>query len=142
VGWRRWLQSCLVWAADWVPGIAFLAACIMLLWRYFLTDYPIQLLDFLKPVLVLLFVLIVLHLTMLLLLPMRWPTIRGDFQRRLARRIREELDQVYGGIPAEIALAVAQERGEIDRLASEARRMADWLAEQEQAISVKSLYGR
>ena len=141
-GWRRWLQIGLVWAADWAPGISFLAACIMLLWRYFVTDYPIQLLDFLKPVLVMLFVLILLHVIMLLLMPMRWPAIRNDFQRRLAKRTRQELDRVYGVIPDEVARAVAQERKEIDDLTSETNRISAWLGEQERAVSVQSLYGR
>ena len=141
-GWRRWLQTGLVWAADWLPGISFLAACIMLLWRYFVTDYPIQLFDFLKPLLVLLFVLIVLHMVMLLLMPMRWPAIRSDFQRRLSKRIREELENVYGSIPGEAARMVALERKQIDELAAETNRISAWLGEQEQAVSVQSLYGR
>jgi hypothetical protein len=141
-GWRRWLQTGLVWTADWLPGISFLAACILLLWRYFVTDYPIQLFDFLKPVLVLLFVLIVLHMIMLLLMPMRWPAIRSDFHRRLSKRIREELDSVYGAIPGEVASAVAEERRQIEELVGEATRISGWLGEQEQAVSVLSLYGR
>ncbi|CAN5222517.1 hypothetical protein BH10PLA2_BH10PLA2_39710 [soil metagenome] len=140
-GWRRWLQTGLVWAADWFPGIAFLAACIMLLWRYFVIDYPMQLFDFLKPLLVLLFVLIVLHMVMLLLMPMRWPAIRSEFRRRLSGRVREELDEVYGKIPGEVALVVAGERDQIETLAAETRRISGWLGEQEQAVSVQSLYG-
>ena len=43
------MQNLLVWATDWVPAIAFLAACIRLLWLYFVTDKGIQLSDALVP---------------------------------------------------------------------------------------------
>lgn len=141
-GWRRWLQFGLVWAADWLPGIAFLAACIRLLWLYFVTDNKIQLFDVLIPAIVLVFVLIVLHMVMLLLMPMRWPAIRSDFQRRLTKRVREELASVYGSIPGEVASALAEERKQIEELIVESRRISGWLGEQEQVAGVQSLYGR
>jgi 50S ribosome-binding GTPase len=141
-GWRRWLQTALVWAADWLPGIAFLAGCIRLLWRYFVTDDTIGLFDFFKPLLILLFVLIVLHLIMLFLMPMRWPAIRSDFHRRLSKRVRQELDNVYGVIPDEVSQIVAGERKQIDELIAETQRISTWLGEQEQAVSVQTLYGR
>jgi hypothetical protein len=141
-GWRRWLQMGLVWAADWLPGIAFLAACIRLLWLYFVTDNKIQLFDVLIPGIVLLFVLIVLHMVMLLFMPMRWPAIRSDFQRRLARRIQDELSLVYGSIPGEVAAALALERKQIEEMVIESRRISTWLRDQEQAAGVESLYGR
>ncbi len=71
VGWRRWLQIAFVWAADWLPGITFLGACINLLRLYFLSDKSIQLFDVLVPFIIVLFLLIVLHMLMLLLMPMR-----------------------------------------------------------------------
>jgi 50S ribosome-binding GTPase len=142
VGWRRWLQISFVWAADWIPGLTFLGACINLLRLYFLTDNKIQLFDVLIPFIVVLFVLIILHMTMLLLMPMRWPAIRGDFHRRLTRRIREELGRVYGAIPGTVADALALERKQIDELIVESRRLSAWLGEQEQAVGVQSLYGR
>jgi energy-coupling factor transporter ATP-binding protein EcfA2 len=141
VGWRRWLQFALVWAADWLPGISFVAVWISLFWRYFVRDYSIQLFDAVVPFIVLLFVLIALHLVMLLLMPMRWPAIRSDFQRRLIKRIREELDQVYGAIPGEVASALALERKQIEELIVECHRLSAWLGEQEQAVGVQSLYG-
>jgi hypothetical protein len=141
-GWRRWLQMGLVWAADWLPGIAFLAACIRLLWLYFVTDNKIQLFDVMIPGVVLLFVLIVLHMVMLLFMPMRWPAIRNDFQRRLTKRVHDELASVYGSIPGEVAAALAVERQQIEALIIESRRLSSWLGEQEQAASVQSLYGR
>jgi hypothetical protein len=142
VGWRRWLQRAFVWAADWLPGITFLGACINLLRLYFLSDNKMQLFDVLIPFIIVLFVLIVLHMVMLLLMPMRWPSIRSDFHRRLTKRVREELDTVYGSIPGEVASALALERKQIDDLIVETRRLSAWLGEQEQAVGVQSLYGR
>ncbi|HEV8061867.1 MAG TPA: GTPase [Gemmataceae bacterium] len=141
VGWRRWLQLAFVWAADWLPGITFLGACINLLRLYFLSDKSIQLFDVLVPFIIVLFLLIVLHMLMLLLMPMRWSSIRSDFHRRLTKRIRAELDTVYGSIPGEVASALALERKQIDDLIVETRRLSAWLGEQEQAVGVQSLYG-
>ncbi len=141
VGWRRWLQIAFVWAADWLPGITFLGACINLLRLYFLGDKSIQLFDVLVPFIIVLFLLIVLHMLMLLLMPMRWPSIRSDFHRRLTKRIREELDTVYGSIPGEVASKLALERKQIDDLIVESRRLSAWLGGQEQAAGVQSLYG-
>jgi hypothetical protein len=86
-------------------------------------------------------VVIVFHLLILLLLPIRWPAIRGRFLAQLKRRLTEELDRVYLPIPGEIALAIADERKRVDELISETRTVADWLAERQQAAQVRELYG-
>jgi hypothetical protein len=144
-GMRRWVQNGIVFLADWVPPLAFLAALVMLLWRYFdpyNRGYPFQISDVLLPVIVLLIVLVIFHLLVVLLLPVRWAAIRGEFQRRLQRRVRTELESVYAAIPAEVAEALLLERRQIEELLRDTREVTAWLEQREQAASIDVLYGK
>ena len=143
-GGRRIVQRTLVFAAAWLPPIAFLAALVVILWRYFDVSgsgtMP-HLSDFLLPFIVLLAVLIVLHVLTSLLLPLRWSRIRGEFHKRLERRLQMELDSVYALIPADIAEALRGERKRVEQIQSETHEVAEWLARREQAASITNLYG-
>jgi hypothetical protein len=141
-GVRRGVQTALTWMADWLPPLALLAACVRLLWRYFVGDNLPSLSDFLVPLVVLLMVLIALHLLIVLLLPLRWPTIRGEFQKQLERRLMTELEAVYAAIPAEVAEALVHERRQVEQLLAEVGEVAGWLEQREQAASVAGLYGK
>src|SRR5205807_6069764 len=93
-GARRWLQTIIVFLADWVPSLALLASLIMLLWRYFdpmSRGYEVHLIDALLPLIVLLITLVMLHILIALLLPLRWRAIRGEFQGQLEQRLHTEL---------------------------------------------------
>lgn len=140
-GVRRVVQVVLGWAADWVPGIAFLGACIRLLWLYFMSERQIQFFDFLIPGVVLLIVLVLLHMLILLAFPMRWATIRGDFARRLAQRARHELESAYLPIPRRVADELALERTQVESLREQGRALLEWLRNQELVASVGALYG-
>ena len=84
-GIRGWIQAGLVWVANVLPETTFLAALIMLLWRYFVTtSQPFSLFDVFLPVLLTFAVLVMLHLVMNFVLPLRWPKIRGGFPWRTA----------------------------------------------------------
>lgn len=144
-GARRWVQTGLVWLADWLPPLSLLAALLLLLWRYFdplSRGYQVQLADALLPPVVTLVVLVILHILIALLLPLRWPTIRGEFRRRLEKRLREELAAVYGPVPGDVAEELRGERQRIEKLRGEAREVAAWLEEREHAASIAGLYGR
>ena len=142
-GMRRWVQSGIVFLADWVPPLAFLAALVMLLWRFFapLGGFSFQASDVLLPVIVLLIVLVMLHVLIVLLLPVRWAAIRGEFQRRLQLRVQSELESVYAAIPAEVAEALRAERRQIEHLLRDTREVTTWLEQREQAASIAGLYG-
>src|SRR5262249_46611886 len=104
-GGRALLQRVLVFAADWLPPLAFLAAFGVILWRYFDisgSGSAPHLTDFLLPFVVLLAVLIVMHVLTSLLLPLRWHSIRGEFQRRLEGRLGNELEGVYAPVPGDV----------------------------------------
>jgi hypothetical protein len=139
-GVKRWMQSSLIAIADWLPAGAFFAACVVFLWRYFVTQNS-QLSDVFLPFLVVLMVLAVLHVLIVLLLPMRWPGIRGEFRRRLEHRLRSELEAAYEAIPTTTAEAVHQERLEVDRLIVDVREIASWLERHEQSAGISALYG-
>ncbi|HLJ92693.1 MAG TPA: GTPase [Gemmataceae bacterium] len=144
-GMRRWVQSGIVVLADWVPPLAFLAALVMLLWRYFdplNRGYPFQVSDVLLPLIVLLVVLVILHLLIVLLLPVRWVAIRGEFQRRLQRRVQQELHSVYTMIPEQVADGLRLERRQMEQLLADTHEVTAWLEQRQQAASIEALYGK
>jgi hypothetical protein len=140
-GLRRWVQGTIVFLSDWLPSLSFLAACALLLWHYFYQQNIPQLQEFLLPFLVVLTVLVVLHMLIALLLPLRWAAIRGEFQRLLERRLHDALEKSYAAIPAEVAEALRAERRRVEQLRREVREVAGWLRQREQAASIAGLYG-
>ena len=102
-GVRRWVQSVLVGLADWLPPLSLLAALIVLLWRFFDPQshgYQVQLTDALLPLLVTLLVLVIMHLLIAWLLPLRWPAIRGEFRRGLEGRLARTWPRLTVRCPA------------------------------------------
>jgi hypothetical protein len=140
-GVRRVLHGVILFLADWLPPLALLAACIRVLWLYFMTD-KVQLVDALLPVVVLVVVLVILHICIALLLPLRWPAIRGEFQRQLERRLQAEMESAYQPVPGEVAEVLRGERRQAEQLMGETREVAAWLERREQAASIAGLYGK
>ncbi len=143
-GLRRWVQSGLVFLGDWLPTLGLLAACVMLLWRYFDPygrGYEVRLADALLPPAVTLVILIVMHLLITLLLPLRWRNIRSEFRRRLEEQLRTTLAAVYAPLPGDVAEGLREERRRIEALQKETREVATWLREREQSASIVGLYG-
>jgi energy-coupling factor transporter ATP-binding protein EcfA2 len=145
-GARRWVQSTLVFAADWLPIVALLAALLHLLWQFF---DPLnkglpkpEPFDIALPFIIVLVVLVILQLLIALLLPLRWPKIRGEFKRKLERRLQGELQASYVPIPGDVAQALAMERRRVEALLGETREVAVWLDQREEAANVGGLYGR
>jgi hypothetical protein len=140
-GMRRFTQGAIVWLGNWVPPVALLAALVVLLWRYFYDKADLHLPDMLMPLAILLAVLVVLHLLITWVLPLRWPAIRGEFRRRLEERVRQELDSIYAPIPGDVAAALQEERRRVEKLAAETGEVAAWLRQREQSASIAGLYG-
>ncbi|MBN9521291.1 50S ribosome-binding GTPase [bacterium] len=141
-GWRKALRGTLGVAANTLPEVALVATAAVLLWDFFVvgnTDISLFRLSLVG--LVPLVVIIVLHLLILMLLPIRWPAIRGEFRRELGARLDAELERVYRPIPGEIAAALTAERAEVDALVADTKQVSDWLAERQQAARVGELYG-
>jgi hypothetical protein len=144
-GVRRYIQGTIVFLADWVPLLALLGALVFLLWRVFnisgQVEYHFQWSDAMLPVFVLLAVLIILHLLIALLLPLRWPAIRGEFRRQLGQRLQQELEATYAPIPCDVAEGLKAERQRVEKLVAETGEVASWLKQREQSTSIASLYG-
>lgn len=140
-GLRRLTQNVVIWLGNWVPPVALLAALVVLLWRYFYDRADIHLTDVLVPLMILLAVLVILHVMITLVLRLRWPAIRGEFHRRLERRIAQELESIYAPIPVDVAQELYEERRTIDKMAAETDEVASWLQEREQSASISGLYG-
>ncbi len=141
-GWRKALRGTLGVAANTLPEVALVATAAVLLWDFFVvgnTDISLFRLSLVG--LVPLVVIIVLHLLILMLLPIRWPAIRGEFRRELGAKLEAELERVYRPIPGETAAALAAERAEVDALVADTKQVSDWLAERQQAARVGELYG-
>ena len=63
----------------------------------------------------LLIVLIILHIVIALVLPLRWSAIRDEFHGELERRLRKELAGAYASIPADVAEVMKRERQQIEQ---------------------------
>jgi hypothetical protein len=141
-GARYWVQNGLVLLADWLPLPTLLAAFAVPLWRFFVvTNYQPSLTDFVLPLVVVLVQLVIFHILIVIFLPLHWQSIRGEFHRQLEARLRAELGQVYGKVPADVAESLKRERQQVERLLGEVRQVSGWLERREQSASVTGLYG-
>jgi len=138
---RRWLQAGLVFLSDWLPSVTLLGACIWLLYQYFMQGRSFALGDLLLPLIAVLAVLVLLHISIALVMPMRWPAMRGEFLRHLERRLQTELQSVYAPIPGDVALVLRQERRAVEQMATQTREVATWLQQREHDANIEGLYG-
>jgi hypothetical protein len=141
-GLRRWVQGVAVFLANWLPLLALFGILVLKLWQYTMQGLSPALGDILLPVFVVVIVLVLLHLLITLVLPMRWPAMRGEFHRHLEGRLLDELQKVYGAIPDEVAGALRRDRKAMENLSAQAGEVATWLDQREQAAHVAGLYGR
>lgn len=143
-GARRWLQKGIILLADWLPGIAFLTSMGIMLWGYTMKEPRDNFnpWDLLIPAVVVLLVLVIIHVLIALLLPLRWPVIRGQFHENLEKRLREELESHYHQVLTDITQEVLAERRQNEAFQKEIAEVSSWLAEREQAASIVNLYGK
>jgi hypothetical protein len=141
---RRWLQAGVVFLADWLPSVTLLAACIWLLYQWFVPTppRPFAFGDLALPIIAVLAALVLLHIVIALVMPMRWPAMRGEFLRHLERRLQTELLNVHAPIPENVAQIMRQERRQVEQLAHQTGEVASWLQQREQAASIAGLYGQ
>ncbi len=140
-GWRRALRGLLGFLANTLPELSLIGTAGLLLWNFIVNQSPPGLFEMFLIVLIPLTVVIVFHLLILMLLPIRWPAIRGRLREHLATRLADEMDRVYLPVPTEIAAALREERKQIDALLAQTKEVAGWLTERQQAAQVTELYG-
>jgi hypothetical protein len=141
-GVRGWLQAGLVGMANLVPELTLIGAFLVLLWRFLVVqDLQWTISALLTPFLLTVVVLILFHLLINLVLPLRWPKIRGEFQRQLQRRLSERLTAAYAPLPERVNTALRDERQQVERLLNEADEIGGYLERQQQAAHIEGLYG-
>jgi hypothetical protein len=144
VGIKRWLQKGMFFAANWLPVLGFATMGTMLLWDYTMAQprqhpsWP----DLLLPAGVLLLILVLMQVLVAVVLPLRWSSIRAEFEQRLSSKLKAEMEEHYGQVPLDLARDVDGERREVEQLLGEVREVTSWLEQREQAASIVNLYGR
>lgn len=141
-GWRKYVRGSVTLLANTLPELAFLVTAAIILWQFIYEQNVPGLFQMSLIALVPLTVMVVFHLLIVALLPVRWPAIRGDFSRALGKRFEAELDQAYLPVPGETAAAIAAERAELDSLLADGKQVSEWLAARQGAARIGELYGR
>jgi energy-coupling factor transporter ATP-binding protein EcfA2 len=139
---RAWLQSALIRFCNIAPELTLIASILVILWGV-IVERSIQPTLFLivLPFFLTLLVLVLLQIVVHLVLPLRWPSIRGKFRRELVERLRGQLADAYLPIPGAAAEALKLERDRIARIQEEADDVGTFLERQQRASSVEGLYG-
>lgn len=140
-GWRRWLRGTLGFLANTLPEVSLVATAGYVMYDFFVNRVMPDTFRIALIVIVPLVVIVTFHLLILMLLPVRWPAIRGEFQKRLEARLSAELGRVYLPIPGDLAAALIEERKQVDQLIADAKQVDEWLTARQQAAQVKELYG-
>jgi GTPase Era involved in 16S rRNA processing len=141
-GGHRLLRGGLVLLANIIPELTFVGSVVMMLWNWFMIkDYQLTLGSVLVPFVLTLAVLMVFHVLIHLLLPLRWPAIRAAFQSRLEDTTRERLAAAFLPAPAAVATELAAERKRVENLAGQVRELTELLEARRQTARIDSLYG-
>ena len=141
VGWRRITRGIVAGIANILPEITFVVSIAVVLWQFAVVgNLPTPMMA-LMPLYTTFGVLIILHVVVSLLLPVRWPGIRADFRRHLGERLTEEFRAVYSVVPNDVATAVAADRKRGDELLCEVRQILNWVKDKELKANVAGLYG-
>jgi energy-coupling factor transporter ATP-binding protein EcfA2 len=141
-GTRRLWHRILVLLADWLPILTLGGMGTKLLWDYMYTQKPFHFTDLILPFGAMAMVLLVLHVLIAIFLPLRWQSIREDFQGKLARRIEWDLEQGYLHVPTQLAEDLLLDRKQVLDYLNEVGEVQTWLARREQAASIMGLYGK
>lgn len=141
-GWRKYVRGAVGLLGNVLPELVLVGSIIVILYLFIVEQWVPNLSQMLIPLYMTLGVLVLVHVVILLVLPVRWSAIRGEFLARLAEKLRDEFDRTYLPVPDEIAAAVAEEKKLVEELAGETRQVADWLRDREGAAHVGELYGR
>jgi energy-coupling factor transporter ATP-binding protein EcfA2 len=140
-GWRKGVRNAILLLGNWLPLFAFVLACGYPLYRYFYLEHPLDWMDFAIPFISLLAVLVFLHMFIAVFLPLRWQSIRGQFERVLEKRLRQDQESAFAGIPDAVVGVLHEERRRIENIQSEICEVTTWLEQREQAASIAGLYG-
>jgi energy-coupling factor transporter ATP-binding protein EcfA2 len=142
VGWRRVTRGIITTLANVLPEVTFVACIAIVLWQLAVQMQTPSLLMILMPLYATLGVLVLLHVLVSVLLPVKWPGIRADFRRHLEAKLLDEFRSVYSPVPGDVAVAVASDRVRGNELLGEVRQVLTWVREKERKANVAELYGK
>ncbi len=141
MGPRKWVQRALILMGNTLPSLALLGMTVLLLAQYFLEQRPFDRGDIVLPIAVVFLTMVILHILIAVLIPMRWPALRSQFHRKLQSRLDSELTAAYGPLPGQLADDLTADRERTLRYIGDVRDIAAWLQAREQAASVGQLFG-
>lgn len=141
-GVRRFLRGGLVLLANIVPELTFVGAVVILLWKAIMhKDQSLSLGSVFVPFVLTLAVLMLFHILIHLLLPLRWSTIRHDFRKHLESSVHDKLAAAYDPLLERVASDLAAERSRIDHITQQVRNLKDLLESRRQAARIDAMYG-
>lgn len=140
-GLKRWLHNGLILLGNTLPMVTFFVIAAIVLWQYFMLEKIPGLTDILIPFASTLLVMVLLHILIVLVLPLRWVKIRGEFQALLEKRLHTSLSRSYANIPTDLSDELRGERRKVEELGKQVCEVTGWLDQRQQAATVRTLYG-
>lgn len=141
-GIRRLVRGLVVFIGNWLPRLALFGGCAILLWQIFMVEKKIPDLSTLFALLaVVLITMVLCHFLIMVVMPLRWPRIRSDFQRLLEKRLESDLAAGFAQIPLDRAAALLAERKKVQQILDLVRETKSWLQNRQEAATVSGLYG-
>ncbi|MBX9678832.1 MAG: GTPase domain-containing protein [Gemmataceae bacterium] len=141
-GVRRVVHRSLQFLANVLPMTALVGMGGKLIWDWTMGTQPSSITtSLLLPFATVFMVLLILHVAINIFLPLRWPGIRAEYERRMTRRLEADLGREYLPLPGKLADDLLDERKRVEDLRKEVSEVARWLQEREEAASVADLYG-
>lgn len=143
-GFRRLFQALFIPLADWLPLLAVGGMGVKLLWDYTNGNPPRTFAwgDLVLPLVVFLLVLIILHALIALVLPLRWHSIRAEYEKQLRDRLAIDLESTFGAVPKEVAQSLLTERQLVQKFIQDIREVGGWLEQKEESVTIAGLYGK
>ncbi len=144
-GGRRAVQGAVVLLADWLPAVTLIAGLGVFLWRYFdpmgTGKTVTSIYEVFLPFVAMIVVLVLMHVVISLVLPLKWAAIREEYHKQLQERVLKELEAAYLDVPADVAGKLLDERRKAEAFVREVAEVAAWLHKREESASIAGLYG-
>jgi hypothetical protein len=140
-GSRRVIHRTMLFLGNTLPSLSLFAMVALLLWQYFMEKRSFSTGDVLTPLAVVVLTMVILHVLIALVLPMRWPALRAEFRSELVRRLEGDVIAQYLPLPAELAGDLRADRERALEVRKKVAETTAWLESRERGANVMQLYG-
>jgi hypothetical protein len=141
-GTRRLVRGGLVLLANILPELTFVGSVLVMLWKFIMQkEQTLTPGSVFVPFVLTLAVLMVFHVLIHLLLPLRWPAIRNDFRKHLGVAVGSRLADAYCNLPYQLAQELATERTKTQQLCRQVADLKELMENRRHTTRVDSLYG-